>query len=119
LVEVSSIHSYSLLFGGLTSRLLSDKSMYGRGAVYTAVIWMIYPVCWGFSEGANVLTVDHEMILYSILDLFAGPVFLFAFLLAMRSFDYNAFGLQSGKASDYVEGRPSSSEKSGARETAA
>jgi len=95
-------HSYSLLFDGLRSRLVSHKPTYGGGAVYVSVLWIIYPVCWAFGEGANVLTLDHEMIFYSILDIFAGPVFLFFFLATLRSDDYDDYGLQSGKASDYV-----------------
>ncbi|KAI9454930.1 family A G protein-coupled receptor-like protein [Russula earlei] len=93
---------HALLFGGLRSRLVAHKTMYGRFAGYTAVIWMLYPVCWGVSEGGNVITVTHEMVFYGILDIFAGPLFLFAFLFALRGVEYNELGLQSGKASDYV-----------------
>lgn len=108
---------FSILFSGLRSRLLeTHKSLYGRTAVYVVLIWMLYPICWAFSEGANVLTVDHEMIFYSILDLFAGPLFLFLLLASLRGVDYDSFGLQSGKASDYVNVHPT--EKPGAvRET--
>lgn len=49
-----------------------------------------------------MLTVNREMIFYSILDLFAGPLFLFMLLASLRDVDYDGFGLQSGKASDYV-----------------
>lgn len=95
------------MFSGLRSRLLNThKSLYGRSAVYLVIIWMLYPICWAFSEGANVLTVDHEMIFYSILDLFAGPLFLFMLLASLRDVDYDSFGLQSGKASDYVDVPP-------------
>lgn len=52
------------------------------------------------------MTVDHEMIFYGILDLFAGPLFLFLLLASLRDVDYDAFGLQSGKASDYVNVPP-------------
>jgi len=102
---------YSVLFGGLRSRLLAHKKFYGAGAGYITVIWLLYPICWAVSEGGNVITVDHEMIFYGILDIFAGPVFLFAYLAALRSVEYDALGLQSGKASDYVGGRSSASEK--------
>jgi bacteriorhodopsin len=44
------------------------------------------------------------MIFYGILDIFAGPVFLFFFLALLRQYDYERFGFQSGKASDYVGG---------------
>jgi len=98
---------FSLLFSGLRSRLLeTHKSKYGMSAVYLVVVWMLYPICWAFSEGANVLTVDHEMIFYSILDLFSGPLFLFLLLASLQDVDYDGFGLQSGKASDYVNVPP-------------
>jgi bacteriorhodopsin len=54
------------------------------------------------------------MVFYGVLDLFAGPVFLFAFLAGLQDVEYENLGLQSGKASDYVGAssvRPS--EKSG------
>jgi hypothetical protein len=107
LADAVHAHSFSILFSGLRSRLLqTHKSVYVPGAVYLAIVWMLYPICWAFSEGANVLTVDHEMIFYSILDLFAGPLFLFLFLASLRDVDYDNFGLQSGKASDYVNVSP-------------
>ncbi|KAH9971628.1 family A G protein-coupled receptor-like protein [Russula compacta] len=96
---------YSLLFRGLKSRLLPQKSTYGGGAAYTAFIWLLYPVCWGLSDGGDVITVDSEMVFYGVLDLFAGPLFIFTFLAALENLEYDALGLQSGKASDYV-GRP-------------
>ncbi|KAI0253718.1 hypothetical protein BJV78DRAFT_1122819 [Lactifluus subvellereus] len=107
LYVISSIRSYALLCCGLKSRLC-DKRMYRRWAGYTAVIWLLYPVCWALSEGANILTVNHEMVFYGVLDLLAGPLFFFVFLTGLRDADYDAFGLQSGKASDCVDapGRP-------------
>lgn len=53
-----------------------------------------------------MLTVDHEMVFYSVLDLFAGPLFLFLLLASLDDVDYDGFGLQSGKASDYANVRP-------------
>ncbi|KAH9058251.1 family A G protein-coupled receptor-like protein [Lactarius vividus] len=98
---------FSVLFNGLRSRQIIDhRSMYGFYAVYIVAIWMLYPICWAFSEGANVLTVDHEMIFYGILDLFAGPLFLFLLLASLRGVEYDDLGLQSGKASDYVNVPP-------------
>jgi bacteriorhodopsin len=76
--------------------------MYGYAAGYITFIWLLYPICWGLSEGSNVISVDHEMVFYSILDLFAGPVFIVAFLSAVETVEYDTLGLQSGKASDYV-----------------
>jgi len=91
-----------LAIKGLTSRLLANKPLYSFAAGYTAFIWLIYPICWGLSEGSNAITLTSEMIFYGILDLFAGPIFLFGFLSGIQGLEYNTLGLQSGKMSDNV-----------------
>lgn len=105
--STNAVHSFTVVFSGLRSRLVdTHKTLYGFSAVYLVIVWILYPVCWGLSEGSNLLTVDHEMIFYSILDLFAGPLFLFLFLASLQDVDYDSFGLQSGKNSDYVNVPP-------------
>ena len=76
------------------------RSGYLRSAGYLSLLLLLYPVCWGLSEGSNVLSPTGEMIFYGILDLLAGPVFLFLFLWSLRSIDYSAFGLMSTKYTD-------------------
>lgn len=66
-------------------------------AGYLSFLLLLYPLAWALSEGANVITVTSEMIWFGILDILAGPVFLFFFLWKLRGVDYAAFGLQSGK----------------------
>ena len=87
---------------GLGSRLLANKSVYSFAAGYTAFIWLLYPICWGLSEGSNAITVTSEMVFYGVLDLFAGPIFLFGYLVGIQDIEYDTLGLQSGKASDHV-----------------
>ena len=94
--------SYALVFKGIGSRLVANKSVYSFAACYTALIWLLYPVCWGLSEGSNTISVTGEMVFYGILDLFAGPIFLFGFLSAVQDIEYDTLGLQSGKMSDEV-----------------
>ena len=43
-----------------------------------------YPIAWACAEGSNIITVTSEMIWYGILDVLAGPVFLFLFLFERR-----------------------------------
>ena len=82
---------------------------YWLSAAYLFFILLTYPICWGCSEGGNVITVTSEMIWYGILDICAGPGFFLLFFLNLRKIDYAAFGFQSGK---WVEGAPvASSEK--------
>ena len=41
---------------------------------------MIYPACWGISEGGNVIAPDSEFIFYGILDCCLIPITSFFFL---------------------------------------
>ncbi|KAI0655803.1 hypothetical protein C8Q70DRAFT_1018121 [Cubamyces menziesii] len=75
----------------------SFKAGYTMTAGYLSFLLLLYPLAWALSEGANVITVTSEMIWFGILDILAGPVFLFFFLWKLRGVDYAAFGLQSGK----------------------
>ena len=74
------------------------------GPALVALLTLLYPICWGVSEGGNVISPTGEMIWYGILDLLAGPFFLFFFLWGLRSIDYGAFGLASGKYTDGAYG---------------
>ncbi|OSX65226.1 hypothetical protein POSPLADRAFT_1044634 [Postia placenta MAD-698-R-SB12] len=76
------------------------RSGYLRCASYFSFILMLYPIAWACSEGGNVISPTGEMIWYGILDLFAGPIFLFFFLYGLREVDMAAFGLTSGKYTD-------------------
>ncbi|KZT11369.1 family A G protein-coupled receptor-like protein, partial [Laetiporus sulphureus 93-53] len=71
-------------------------------AAYFSLLLLLYPICWACSEGGNVISPTGEMIWYGILDLFAGPIFLFYFLFGMREVDVAAFGFgfASGKFTD-------------------
>ncbi|KAI0797930.1 heat shock protein 30 [Abortiporus biennis] len=76
------------------------RTGYFRSAGYLAFMLITYPIAWACSEGGNVITPTSEMIWYGILDILAGPVFLFLFLWHLRSIDYKSFGLHSGKYTD-------------------
>ncbi|TFY53203.1 hypothetical protein EVJ58_g9577, partial [Rhodofomes roseus] len=94
---------HALLGHGLRSTFISGggvRSGYIRTAGYFALLLMLYPICWACAEGGNVISVTGEMIWYGILDLLAGPVFLFFSLFGLRSVDMAAFGLWSGKYTD-------------------
>jgi bacteriorhodopsin len=49
---------------------------------FTLVVWTLYPIVWGISEGARKWTVDVEIIAYAVLDILAKPVFGFWLLFA-------------------------------------
>jgi bacteriorhodopsin len=72
-------------------------STFGAGAGILSFIWLLYPICWGLSEGGNVITPTSEMVFYGILDLFSMPFFLFIHLLGLSKLDLAALQLYSGK----------------------
>ncbi|KAK7693384.1 hypothetical protein QCA50_002952 [Cerrena zonata] len=113
---------YELLFRAPRTTFASGgvpKSGYRVLSGWLSFLLVLYPICWGLSEGGNVIKPTSEMIFYGILDLFAGPVFLFCLLWNLRNVDYNAFGFASGKYTDTVERNGVYNEKaSGPTETA-
>ncbi|EMD38528.1 G-protein coupled receptor [Gelatoporia subvermispora B] len=76
------------------------RTGYMRSSGYLSFLLLLYPIAWGICEGGNVISPTGEMIWYGILDLLAGPLFLFGFLWGLRSVDYGGFGLGSGKYTD-------------------
>ncbi|KAJ3555026.1 hypothetical protein NM688_g2804 [Phlebia brevispora] len=73
------------------------KTGYLLSSAYLAFMLITYPICWACSEGANVISPTSEMVWYGILDIIAGPFFLFFFLFVTRKVEYHSFGLHSGK----------------------
>ncbi|EGW34822.1 uncharacterized protein SPAPADRAFT_53224 [Spathaspora passalidarum NRRL Y-27907] len=61
--------------------------------LFAFVVWILYPICWGLSEGGNVIQPDSEAAFYGILD-----VITFGFLptiltwLAVKNVDEGFFG---------------------------
>ncbi|KAH9821367.1 bacteriorhodopsin [Teratosphaeria destructans] len=78
--------------------------------VLTLVIWLLYPIAWGVSEGGNVITPDSEAVFYGILDLCAKPLFSIFLLvghwridparMGMRLRDYDQEPDQFGRRDD-------------------
>ncbi|ODV96613.1 hypothetical protein PACTADRAFT_48444 [Pachysolen tannophilus NRRL Y-2460] len=48
---------------------------------FITLLWILYPICWGLSEGGNVIQVDSEAAFYGVLD-----VLLFGFVPLALSF---------------------------------
>lgn len=84
------------------------RSRYWTGAAYFSFLLLLYPIAWAICEGSNNISPTGEFIWYGILDILAGPVFLFLFLASLRTVDYTGFGLMSTKYSETMpyEGGP-------------
>ncbi|KAI0742225.1 heat shock protein 30 [Daedaleopsis nitida] len=91
---------YVLLWHGPRTTVAAGgavRSGHRLSSFYLSFLLLLYPIAWACSQGGNVISVTSEMIWYGILDLLAGPVFLFFFLTKLRGAEHPAYGLQSGK----------------------
>eukprot|EP00127_Corallochytrium_limacisporum_P002876 Clim_evm55s142 gene=Clim_evmTU55s142 len=56
------------------------KSKFATLANMTVVLWIAYPIVWAAAEGANVVSVDVEVVAYMVLDIIAKCGFGFILL---------------------------------------
>jgi len=57
------------------------------------LLWLLYPIAFGLSDGGNRIGVTAAFIFFGILDVLALPVLSFAFLILSRSWDYGSLNL--------------------------
>ncbi|EXJ79225.1 hypothetical protein A1O3_08726 [Capronia epimyces CBS 606.96] len=79
---------YQLAFNGRQAVAAKDsktKAFYASIAGFTLVVWTLYPIIWGLSEGGHVINVDSEIVAYAVLDILAKPVFGFWLLFTHDS----------------------------------
>eukprot|EP01024_Parvocaulis_polyphysoides_P012488 TRINITY_DN14523_c0_g1_i1.p1 TRINITY_DN14523_c0_g1~~TRINITY_DN14523_c0_g1_i1.p1 ORF type:complete len:233 (+),score=28.14 TRINITY_DN14523_c0_g1_i1:39-701(+) len=50
--------------------------------IYLVIVWVFYPVVWGFGAGGRLLDVDGEIIAMGVLDVLAKPLFAVGVLVA-------------------------------------
>ncbi|KAL6247586.1 hypothetical protein RBB50_005932 [Rhinocladiella similis] len=67
-------------------------------------VWGLYPICWGVSEGGNVIPPDSELIYYGILDCLLLPVLFSYFLWAHWNIDPARLGLALRSYEDPLPG---------------
>lgn len=72
----------------------SVKSTFLRCGVLTLVLWFLYPIAWGLSEGANLIHPDSEAIFYGVLDILAKPGFGILLILGHNSIEPASIGLR-------------------------
>ncbi|RYO92338.1 hypothetical protein DL766_010352 [Monosporascus sp. MC13-8B] len=79
---------YQLAYKGRQAVANKDnrtRSFFGAISLFFLILWTVYPIVWGFSQGARIASVDGEIIAYAVLDLLAKPVFGLWLLLSHDS----------------------------------
>lgn len=80
---------------------------------WVMLVWMLYPVCWGVSEGGNVIPPDSEFIFYGILDCHLIPITSAFFLAAHWRIDPGRLGLRMPTYDDPLNPHDAVVEKNG------
>ncbi|KAK0624960.1 putative opsin protein [Bombardia bombarda] len=63
----------------------SVSRLFNGLAIFTLLLWTAYPIIWAVADGARKTSVDTEIIIYSVLDILAKPVFGLWLLLSHRA----------------------------------
>ncbi|KAL1875340.1 hypothetical protein VTK73DRAFT_10074 [Phialemonium thermophilum] len=62
-------------------------------AGWVNLLWLLYPIAWGVSDGGNRIGVTPSFIFFGILDVLLIPLTAFAFLAFARRWDYGRLNL--------------------------
>ena len=62
-------------------------------AGWVNLLWLLYPIAWGVSDGGNRIGVTPSFIFFGILDLLLVPLVAFATLFLARNWDYSRLNL--------------------------
>ncbi|KAI0005656.1 opsin-1 [Xylariaceae sp. FL0662B] len=76
---------YQVGFNGrdaVANRDSKTRTLFGTIALYAFLVWTVYPIIWAVADAARLISVDHEIIAYAVLDLLAKAVFGFWLLIA-------------------------------------
>lgn len=57
------------------------------------LLWLLYPIAYGLSDGGNKISVTSGFIFFGILDVLLVPCFSFVFLVLGRKWDYNKLNI--------------------------
>jgi bacteriorhodopsin len=57
------------------------------------LLWLLYPIAYGLSDGGNKISVTSGFIFFGILDLLFIPFFSFVFLVLGRNWDYGKLNI--------------------------
>ncbi|KAI1418157.1 family A G protein-coupled receptor-like protein [Hypoxylon sp. FL1857] len=86
--------AFSTLSGGTTAAkrvgVARDHTIL---AGWVNLLWLLYPIAWGLSDGGNKIGVTPAYIFWGILDVLLIPVVSFTFIILARRWDYGKLNL--------------------------
>ncbi len=94
------------IFDGFATARRIDARVFKAYSVLSFILvglWMLYPIAWGLAEGANLISVNAEMVFYGVLDVLAKPVFATVSLIMHENIDQGWLGLQNEPRMNLIE----------------
>lgn len=83
----------SLLHGLRSSARVGVRNHYLPLAGWVNLLWLLYPVAWGLSDGGNRIGVTAGFIFFGVLDVLLVPVLTCATLFLSRKWDYGRLNI--------------------------
>ncbi|KAJ5290942.1 hypothetical protein N7478_000193 [Penicillium angulare] len=60
---------------------------------WTNLLWIIYPIAWGLTDGGNKIGITGTSVLFGVLDVLLIPVLSFAVLILAQKWDYRRLSI--------------------------
>jgi len=83
----------TLVEGGRGARRVEVARDHTLLAGWLNLLWLLYPVAFGLTDGGNRIGVTAGFIFFGVLDVLMVPLLAFAFLLLSRNWDYGRLNI--------------------------
>ncbi|KAB5585935.1 heat shock protein 30 [Coniochaeta sp. 2T2.1] len=80
---------HTLRDGSVGAKRLGVTRDHSALSGWVNLLWLLYPIAWGLSDGGNRIGVTGSFVFFGILDFLLIPVTAWAFMFLARRWDYN------------------------------
>jgi bacteriorhodopsin len=84
---------HTLRDGNVGAKRLGVTRDHSSLSGWVNLLWLLYPIAWGLSDGGNYIGVTPSFIWFGILDFLLIPVTAWAFMFLARRWDYNRLNI--------------------------
>jgi len=84
---------HTLRDGSVGAKRLGVTRDHSILAGWVNLLWLLYPIAWGLSDGGNRIGITPSFIFYGILDFMLIPVTAWIFMVLARRWDYNRLNI--------------------------
>ncbi|GJD02050.1 heat shock protein 30 [Colletotrichum higginsianum] len=117
-----TVYKWGFFVFGTVAYLVMAASIFGEGRIgakrvgtqgdywilagYFNLLWLLYPIAFGVSEGGNTIGVTPHFIFFGILDVLMIPFGSIIFMMLSRKWDYNVLNLYFTQYGRVPQGGP-------------